>query len=105
METTGMLEIGYVVALVVLLTELMKRQVKRLLGVTDLDPAVPVLTALTLGVVINLANLVLFAGLWEVEAIRAAAREGFLAGGGAMALWSSGKAIVESGITSKVIHR
>lgn len=105
MMETGMLEISYVVALVVLLTELVKRRAKRLLGGGDLDPAVPVLTALALGVLLNILNLVLFGNQWTPEAIRMAAKEGFVAGGGAMALWSSGKALVESSVASKMIHR
>lgn len=105
METTGMLEIGYVVALVVLITELVKRKAKTMLGGGDLDPSVPVLTALILGVLLNVLNLILFGADWTPDAIRAAAKEGFVAGGGAMALWSSGKAIIESSITSKIVQR
>lgn len=85
-----MFEITYVVATVVLLTEAIKRQLRR--RWRKLDPAVPIIIAVALGAILNLGNAWLFSSAVTPEILRAALREGILAAGAAMGVWSGGKA-------------
>jgi len=94
-----LLPIEYIVALIVMSTEAIKRLFKRRFG-GDLDPAIPIVTALTLGLILQLANAYFFGTVWEPLTIKMAAREGLLAAGAAMGLWSGGKAYIEARIGS-----
>lgn len=88
---TGMLPIELIICLVFMFTESIKRMVKGFLVVAELDPGFAPVSALILGVLLNVLNAYLFLPEVTVEVVRQAAREGALASAAAAGIWSASK--------------
>lgn len=92
---TQALPIELIATLVLVLTEAVKRVLKKVRGVQDLDPAVAPVTALLLGMLLNTLNVLLFTENLTVGLLREAARVGILAAAAAAGFWSAGRNLMK----------